>query len=83
MKEKVRDVGFMKKIMETKRLYLRELAAEDKRELTKLLSDPEAMRYYPEPFDEETVAGNVGMRRYKVFERDAMELVAQVIYNDR
>lgn len=45
----------MKKIMETKRLYLRELAAEDKRELAKVLSDPVVMRYYPEPFSEEKV----------------------------
>lgn len=169
----------MKKIMETDRLYLRELVAEDKRELAKVLSDPESMRYYPEPYSEEKVeqwiqrnldnykqynhglwavilkdgdeflgdcgitmqnidgeilpelgfhimkaywnhgfateaaiackdyafdvlklpklfsyttvdhvasqkvARNVGMRQYKVFERDGKKLVAQVIYNDR
>ncbi|WP_018933102.1 GNAT family N-acetyltransferase [Gracilibacillus lacisalsi] len=39
------------KIMETERLYLRELKLEDTEKLSKVLSDPEAMQYYPEPFN--------------------------------
>lgn len=40
----------MKKILETKRLYLRELVESDKEMLAKVLTDPEAMQFYPEPF---------------------------------
>lgn len=43
------------KIIETERLYLRELVLEDKHELSKVLSDPESMQYYPEPFNQEKV----------------------------
>lgn len=45
----------MMKIIETERLYLRELVIDDAQELSKVLSDPEAMRYYPEPFNMEKV----------------------------
>lgn len=41
------------KIIETERLYLRELQIDDKKELMKVLSDPESMQYYPHPFSEE------------------------------
>jgi RimJ/RimL family protein N-acetyltransferase len=34
---------------------LRELEIGDKKELTKVLSDPESMQYYPHPFSEEKV----------------------------
>ncbi|WP_277674580.1 GNAT family N-acetyltransferase [Piscibacillus halophilus] len=43
------------KIIETERLYLRELVLDDKEELSKVLSDSESMRHYPEPFSEEKV----------------------------
>ncbi|MEH7385437.1 GNAT family N-acetyltransferase [Bacillus sp. JJ1521] len=43
------------KIIETKRLYLRELVLEDTEQLSKVLSDPESMQYYPEPFSIEKV----------------------------
>jgi RimJ/RimL family protein N-acetyltransferase len=43
------------KIIETERLYLRELVIEDKAELMKVLSDAESMQYYPNPFSEEKV----------------------------
>jgi RimJ/RimL family protein N-acetyltransferase len=43
------------KIIETERLYLRELILSDKKELTKVLSDAESMRFYPAPFDDEKV----------------------------
>ena len=43
------------KVMETERLYLRELTLADVTELSKVLSDPESMQYYPEPFNQEKV----------------------------
>lgn len=43
------------KIMETERLYLRELSLDDKKELMKVLCDPESMKFYPHPFSEEEV----------------------------
>jgi RimJ/RimL family protein N-acetyltransferase len=43
------------KIIETNRLYVRELALKDTEELSKVLSDPESMQYYPEPFSKEKV----------------------------
>ena len=43
------------RIIETERLYLRELLIDDKKELTKVLSDPESMEFYPHPFSEEEV----------------------------
>lgn len=42
-------------IIETGRLYLRELKTDDKKELAKVLSDPESMKFYPHPFSEEEV----------------------------
>ncbi len=45
----------MEKIIETKRLYLRELRIEDSDELGKILTDPETMAYYPRPFTMEEV----------------------------
>lgn len=43
------------KIIETERLYLRELTMEDKEEWAKVLSDIESMRFYPHPFSEKEV----------------------------
>ncbi len=43
------------KILETERLYLRELVLEDKKELSKVLSNPESMEFYPHPFSDEEV----------------------------
>lgn len=45
----------MKKILETERLYLRELSIDDTEDLMKVLSDPESMRFYPKPFAREDV----------------------------
>ncbi|KNY30313.1 GNAT family N-acetyltransferase [Pseudobacteroides cellulosolvens] len=42
-------------IIETKRLYLRELLLDDKKELMKVLSNPASMEFYPHPFSEEEV----------------------------
>lgn len=53
-------------ILETPRLVLREFSASDADALSLVLSDPEAMRFYPAPFDrggvEEWIARN--LRRY-------------------
>lgn len=43
------------KILETERLYLRELVPEDKKELSKVLSNPQSMQFYPHPFCEAEV----------------------------
>jgi len=43
------------KVMETKRLYLRELVLGDTDDLAKVLSDSESMKYYPAPFSKEKV----------------------------
>lgn len=43
------------KIMETERLYLRELTLDDTQDLSKVLTEPESMQYYPEPFSLEKV----------------------------
>ncbi|MBN1499805.1 MAG: GNAT family N-acetyltransferase [Spirochaetes bacterium] len=45
----------LKRIIETERLYLRELTEKDESELAKVLSDPESMKYYPQPFDDKKV----------------------------
>lgn len=42
-------------ILETERLYLRKMVLEDAQDLSMVLSDPESMQYYPEPFDEDKV----------------------------
>jgi RimJ/RimL family protein N-acetyltransferase len=38
-------------VLETKRLILREMALYDVDDLFEVLSDPEAMQFYPQPFD--------------------------------
>ena len=43
------------KVIETERLYLRELILKDKDKLAKVLSDVESMKFYPHPFSEEEV----------------------------
>jgi RimJ/RimL family protein N-acetyltransferase len=43
------------KVIETERLYLRELRMEDAKALGKVLSDPEAMQFYPEPFNQKKI----------------------------
>ena len=54
-------------ILETPRLVLRELTAEDADALAHIISDPETMRYYPAPYDragvEQWIARN--RQRYK------------------
>lgn len=57
------------KIIETERLYLRELTMEDKEEWAKVLSDVESMRFYPHPFSEEEVENwiNWNIDNYKKY----------------
>ena len=57
------------KIIQTKRLYLRELVPEDKDELMKVLSNPDSMQYYPHPFSEEEVEKwiNWNIENYKEY----------------
>lgn len=45
------------KIIETERLYLRELTLKDTDELAKVLSNPKSMEFYPHPFSKEKVEG--------------------------
>ena len=45
----------MKIILETKRLILREMTDEDFSSLQKVISDPDTMKYYPSPYDENGV----------------------------
>ena len=42
-------------ILETERLFLREMTLEDVDTLALVLSDPESMRFYPHPFSHEEV----------------------------
>lgn len=43
------------RILETDRLYLRELTTNDKEQLKKVLSDRQSMQFYPHPFSDEEV----------------------------
>ncbi len=45
----------MKFILETERLIVREMTDDDYNSLQKVISDPETMKYYHAPFDEEGV----------------------------
>ncbi|PYZ96670.1 GNAT family N-acetyltransferase [Alteribacter lacisalsi] len=57
-------------ILETERLYLRELEMEDAEALARVLSDPESMQYYPEPFSPKRVKGWIEWNRedYKKYD---------------
>jgi RimJ/RimL family protein N-acetyltransferase len=44
-------------ILETDRLILRQLTLDDTDDLAEVLSDPQAMRYYPAPFTREQTIG--------------------------
>ena len=44
-------------VMETERLLLREYTTDDFDALYEIMSDPETMRHYPAPFDEERTRG--------------------------
>lgn len=59
--------GIILKIIETERLYLRELEMDDQMQLSKVLSDPESMQYYSHPFNQEEVKNWIkwNMKNYK------------------
>lgn len=54
-------------ILRTLRLTLRELAPQDADALSRILSDPETMRYYPAPYDRAGVEGWIdrNIQRYQ------------------
>ena len=45
----------MNKVLETQRLYLRELFLDDTDDLAKIFMDKESMKYYPRPFSRQEV----------------------------
>ena len=51
------------KILETERLYLRELVYDDVDDLLAVLGDPVAMQYYPHPFNRDDVVGWIDWSR--------------------
>ena len=55
-------------ILETARLTLRELEADDVEDLAQVLSDPVAMRYYPAAFDRDRVAAWIGWAQASYYE---------------
>ncbi|MFS0861865.1 GNAT family N-acetyltransferase [Fredinandcohnia sp. 179-A 10B2 NHS] len=56
-------------MIETERLYLRELEMDDLQELSKVLSDPESMQFYPQAFSQEKVKSWIqwNMDNYKKY----------------
>ena len=59
----------MKKILETERLFLRELTADDFDALYEVLADSDIMQHYPYTFDESRVRNwiNKSIERYEIF----------------
>ena len=53
-------------VLETKRLILREMTPHDVDDLLEVLSDPEAMQFYPQPFDRKMTQAWIGrnIQRY-------------------
>ncbi|AZO94892.1 N-acetyltransferase [Halocella sp. SP3-1] len=66
-------------IIETKRLYLRELIPEDKTNLMKVLSDPESMVYYPHPFSEKEVENWIywNIENYKKYQHGLWAVIVK------
>ena len=56
-------------ILETKRLFLREMVHEDFDALYKILADSDIMQHYPHAFDENQVRGWISrnIERYRIF----------------
>jgi RimJ/RimL family protein N-acetyltransferase len=65
-------------ILETPRLILRELLAEDADALARVLSDPETMRYYPAPYDRAGVERWIARNRER-YEEDGAGLWAMML----
>jgi len=64
--------------LETQRLMLREMRDEDFMALYAILSDPETMRHYPKPYDEEGVRGWIERNRWR-YREDGFGLWAVVL----
>ena len=71
----------MKQIMETERLFLRELIPSDTNELFKILGDEESMKYYPRPLNKEEVEIWI-KRNIKSYKDNGFGLWAVVSKND-
>ena len=56
-------------VIETNRLFLREMTEDDFHALYRILADPSIMQYYPYSFDENRVKNWIGrnMERYRIF----------------
>ena len=65
-------------ILETRRLILRQFVAGDADALARVLSDPEAMRYYPAPYDRAGVEQWIGRNRQR-YREDGVALWAMVL----
>jgi RimJ/RimL family protein N-acetyltransferase len=65
-------------ILETPRLVLRELTAEDADALAHIISDPETMRYYPAPYDRAGVEQWIARNRQR-YKDDGVGLWAMVL----
>jgi len=75
------------KIIETERLFLRELLIDDKKDLMKVLSNPESMKFYPNPFSEEDVVGWIkwNIENYKKYKHGLWAVIlkeSQVFIGD-
>ena len=71
----------MKLILETRRLYLRQLTLEDTSNLSLVLSDQESMKHYPHPFSNEEVKEWIE-RNIKRYENDGFGLWAVIRKTD-
>jgi RimJ/RimL family protein N-acetyltransferase len=65
-------------ILETPRLSLRELTAEDADALARILSDPETMRFYPAPYDRAGVERWIERNRQR-YKEDGVGLWGMVL----
>ena len=65
----------MKKILETERLYLREMSMDDFDALYAVLSDREIMQHYPYTFDEERVRGWIERNMNRVCLKETGEMI--------
>ncbi len=68
----------MAKILETARLVLREFLPGDADAIALVLSDPETMRFYPEPYDRAAVEQWIARNRER-YARDGVGLWAMVL----
>jgi [ribosomal protein S5]-alanine N-acetyltransferase len=70
------------RILQTSRLSLRELTPQDADALTRVLSDPQTMCYYPAPFDRSGVEQWIERNRQR-YQNDGVGLWAMELTKDR